>query len=96
MVGLTNQGGEPKGSLTYNDPSAGVKVQSTRITAVVVYGNYVRVFGKAAINGTGEHDFVVDAVDSAESGRNADYFSLTLVQYASGGTVLTGGNIQVQ
>jgi hypothetical protein len=84
----------PQGNVTYQDHPTGMTVKSTVITALVVFGNHARIFGKATINGAGSFDFVVDVDEAGEPG-GSDKFAIQLSNgYTAGGT-LSGGNIQI-
>jgi hypothetical protein len=96
MVEITRYNGEVTGNLTYQDHLTGAMIRSLRFTALVVTGSHARVFGKASINGSGEFDFVVDVDDLGEPGGGVDQFRIDLsTGYTAGGTVLSGGNIQI-
>jgi hypothetical protein len=89
------RGGQPSGTLTYQDHASGQTVKSTQITALVVTGKHARIFGKATIDGGGSFDFVADLDDLGEPGTDVDKFQIQLSSgYTAGGT-LDGGNIQV-
>jgi hypothetical protein len=96
LVEITNNNGEVKGNLTYQDHVTGRTVKSTAFTALVVTGTHARLFGIATVNGAGSFNFVVDVDDLAEPGANVDKFAIQMSDgYTASGTVLSGGNIQV-
>jgi hypothetical protein len=96
MVEITNADGQPKGNFTYQDRASGRMVKSTQIIALVISGTHARIFGKATVNGSGSFDFVLDVDDLAEPGANVDQFRIEMSDgYIAGGTVLSGGNVQI-
>ncbi|HEU4753759.1 MAG TPA: post-COAP-1 domain-containing protein, partial [Armatimonadota bacterium] len=85
-----------KGQVTFQDPTTGRTLKSTRLTSLVITGTHARVFGEATLNGAGSYRFVIDVDDLAEPGNGMDRFSISVSDgYAAGGAVLSGGNIQL-
>jgi hypothetical protein len=98
-LGLTakaNASGTPSGNLTYQDHGTLARtVKSTAITSVTVTGNCARILGTANVNGTPGVGFQVDVCDNDEPGKDADTFSIVMLDgYTAGGT-LGGGNVQI-
>jgi Bacterial Ig-like domain (group 1) len=83
-----------KGTCTVVDKAAGIKVKSTKVTAVVQSGNSATIFGEAMVDGA-TTAFRIDVEDNAEPGKGNDIFMIqTGSGYSAGGT-LTQGNVQV-
>jgi hypothetical protein len=96
IVAKGTSSGLAEGNVEYQDHVTGMNLKSTTITAIVVTGTHVRIFGKATINGTGSHDFVVDVDDLGEPGIGVDRFGIQVsTGYTAGPNVLTGGNVQL-
>lgn len=73
----------------------GRMIKCLSVTALVLSGNQVTIYGSASDDGGGT-SYVIQAVDNADPGKNADSFSIqTASGYSATGT-LTGGNVQVQ
>jgi len=56
-----------------------------------------RLFGHAAVNGSGSYEYEIDLTDKGEPGINDSYGILIPgVPYGSGTQNLSGGNIQIR
>jgi hypothetical protein len=82
----------PKGSVSYQDRSAGLDLKSTAITSVVIFGTHGTVRGTGIVDGA-LVDFRLEVDDNGEPGLN-DTFQISWPGYSTGG-LLNGGNIQV-
>ena len=83
------------GSCTVIDRTGGETIKCLDVTALVVNGNEVTVFGDATENGVAT-SYVIQAADNARHGKGMDTFSIhTAGGYAASGT-LTMGNIRVE
>jgi subtilisin-like proprotein convertase family protein len=95
--------GTPQGGLIYFERrSTGfVALQTNAVQSLAVVGNTGVIFGKASLNGVGNHTFRAILVDASKSGRG-DRFGLQV--FAPDGTIVTdmtfdpitlrGGNIR--
>jgi|GEM_PF-2005286 len=91
----TDASGKPRGTLTYQDPVYGRKVQSTSLSKVLITGTHALVVGKATVGGKGDYTFTANLDDVAEPGTGKDRFQISLSDGYSNGSVLGGGNIQL-
>jgi hypothetical protein len=81
------------GSLSYNDPTANISFNSSKITGLTFNGNQAHMTGTGRI-GKSRINFIVDAVDNGDPGAQ-DTFSIQLGSYSASGQ-LTSGNIVVR
>jgi hypothetical protein len=95
--------GTPQGGLLYAErrPTGFVVLQASSLQSLSIVGNTGVIFGKASLNGAGNHTFRATVVDSSKSGRG-DRFGLQVIS-PSGAIVpdmtfdpitLRGGNIR--
>jgi subtilase family protein len=95
--------GTPLGGLIYTErrPTGFVTLQGSSVQSLSIAGNTGVIFGKATVNGVGNHTFRATFVDSSKSGRG-DRFGLQVIS-PSGAIVpdltfdpitLRGGNIR--
>jgi hypothetical protein len=95
--------GAPLGGLIYAErrPGGFVTLQGSVVQSLSIAGNTGVIFGKASLNGAGNHTFRATVVDSSKSGRG-DRFGLQVIS-PSGAIVtdltfdpitLRGGNIR--
>jgi hypothetical protein len=94
--------GTPQGGLIYAErrPTGFVVLQTNAVQSLSVTGNTGVIFGKASLNGVGNHTFRATVVDGSKSGRG-DRFGLQVI--SPSGAVITdmtfdpinlrGGNI---
>jgi VCBS repeat-containing protein len=54
------------------------------------------IFGKATIDGAGQHTYRIDVTDAGKPGTNDTYRILLDTSYDSGVHKLTGGNVQIR
>ena len=87
------EGGLPEGHVNYEDKAAGIKLRSTSLTSVRIFGTHAIVIGEGVINGVNV-TFQVDVDDLGEPGAE-DTFTIGWEGYAAGG-VLQGGNVQIR
>ncbi len=95
--------GTPQGGLLYAErrPTGFVTLQASAVQSLSIIGNTGVIFGKASLNGVGNHTFRATLIDSSKSGRG-DRFGLQVI--APDGTIITdltfgpinlrGGNIR--
>jgi hypothetical protein len=95
--------GTPQGGLIYVErrQTGFVALQTNAVQSLSVIGNTGVIFGKASVNGVGNHTFRATVVDASKSGRG-DRFGLQVI--APDGTIVTdltfdpinlrGGNIR--
>jgi hypothetical protein len=84
-----------EGSCTVIDRAGEKTIKCLDVTALVVNGNEVTIFGNATENGNAT-SYLIQAADNARRGKGVDTFSIhTAAGYAASGT-LTMGNIRVQ
>jgi Subtilase family len=95
--------GTPQGGLIYVErrPTGFVALQTSAVQSLSIVGNTGVIFGKASLNGVGNHTFRAILVDSSKSGRG-DRFGLQVM--APSGAIVTdltfdpitlrGGNIR--
>jgi len=95
--------GTPQGGLIYVErrPTGFLALQTNAVQSLSIVGNTGVIFGKASLNGVGNHTFRATVVDASKSGRG-DRFGLQVIS-PSGATVsdmtfgpinLKGGNIK--
>ncbi len=95
--------GTPQGGLIYAErrPTGFVVLQANAVQSLSIIGNTGVIFGKASVNGVGNHTFRATVVDASKSGRG-DRFGLQVIS-PSGAIVtdltfdpinLRGGNIR--
>jgi hypothetical protein len=95
--------GTPQGGLIYVErrPTGFVSLQTSAVQSLSIVGNTGVIFGKASLNGVGNHTFRAILVDASKSGRG-DRFGLQVMS-PSGAIVtdltfdpitLRGGNIR--
>jgi hypothetical protein len=83
----------PEGHVTYHDRAAGIRLHSTMLTSVRIFGTQAIVRGTGVLNdATVDFEIVVEDLD--EPGRQ-DTFGIRWEGYGVSG-VLQGGNVQVQ
>jgi len=93
--------GVSTGQQEYQDhgPLQPLNVKTIDVQAVVCSndGTQASLFGHAAVNGTGSHEYRIDLTDNGEPGTN-DMYGILLpdVPYASGTQKLGGGNVQIK
>jgi hypothetical protein len=94
---VVNDSNSLRGSLSYNDAAGNKNVSATEITALVVSGNTVRIYGKATVNGTGSYDFVATAADNAPASATLnDTFGISLSdRYTAAPKALSSGSVQI-
>jgi subtilisin family serine protease len=78
----------PSGSITWNDASQKVKIESTRITRVDRSGGHATIFGECTVNKKTASTFVLELFDNGASGDSA---SMTSGSYSAAGTFRDGG-----
>jgi hypothetical protein len=95
--------GTPQGGLIYAErrPTGLVVLQTNAVQSLSIVGNTGVIFGKASLNGVGNHTFRATVVDASRSGRG-DRFGLQVI--SPSGTIVTdmtfdpinlrGGNIK--
>jgi hypothetical protein len=83
----------PRGSVTYHDKVAGVELQSSQLTSVIVYSaTRAVILGTATVGGRSA-EFRLEVEDHGEPGVN-DTFRISWPGYEAEG-VLNGGNVQI-
>lgn len=86
----------PQGNLEFQVHGGAINVKSTSITGLYVSGSSATFKGMCTVNGASEFPFVVEVVDNAEPGKDADTLAITVTGIlAIPPTTLDGGNIQV-
>jgi hypothetical protein len=95
--------GTPQGGLIYAErrPPGFVALQTNAVQSLSIVGNTAVIFGKASVNGVGNHTFRAILIDASKSGRG-DRFGLQVM--APSGAIVTdltfdpinlrGGNIR--
>ena len=95
--------GAPQGGLLYVErrPTGFVALQTSAVQSLSIVGNTGVIFGKASLNGVGNHTFRAILVDASKSGRG-DRFGLQVI--SPSGAIITdltfdpinlrGGNIR--
>jgi len=91
--------GPVKGQQEYQDqgPAQAMNVHSIELTAITCNPDRTEasIYGKATIDGTGQHVFRIDVTDMSKSG-GSDSYGITLdTGYVSGQEVLSGGQITI-
>jgi PKD repeat protein len=61
-----------------------LQFKSTSYDWLVIYGAKAQYKGKGTINGTGEYEFSVTAIDGANTGNGVDYFRIRIWDKATG------------
>ena len=84
----------PKGRCAVVDATGDVMVKCLDVGVIAVVGNRATITGNALYNGLAVR-YRVDVVDAAESGANADRWSIRLSNGYTTGGLLTEGNVQV-
>ena len=98
--GNANSLSEPvKGQQEYQDqgPAQAMNVHSLEVTAIMCNGarTMASIYGRATIDGTGNHFFRIDVTDMSKTG-GSDSYGITLdTGYMSGQKVLSGGQITI-
>ncbi|MDQ4070982.1 MAG: hypothetical protein M3203_16155, partial [Actinomycetota bacterium] len=89
------QGGEPRGSLEYQDHARTLNFHTKRIESITVVGNEAWIWGRVDVGGVPER-FRLHLVDAGEPGT-ADRFDLDVAPAYGAGhrQTLFGGNVQV-
>jgi hypothetical protein len=84
-----------KGNCNVIDHAADLKVDCTDVTSLVRSGNHATIFGNATVNGVAT-TYRIDVADNAETGSDADAFSIQTGTGYSRSGVLSGGNVLVR
>ena len=84
----------PKGRCAVVDATADVHVSCLDVSVIGVVGNRATIMGRATYNGI-PVTYRMTVVDVAESGADADSWSISLSNGYSAGGTLTEGNVQV-
>lgn len=85
------------GSFTLRETPTGSNIESTQISAVVLDGSTLRVFGKARVSGSGIQDFVMDLENAQARSAQQIQFRLELGNgRVIGPASLVSGNVVVR
>jgi hypothetical protein len=83
----------PKGNLTYQDHTSGLRLKAASFDLLVIDGNHAWFAGKGLLENGQEVDFTVEVTDAGK----IDMFSISIPAldgYSAGGE-LKGGNIEI-
>lgn len=88
-------GDRPSGSLTFNDPAAGISIARAKIRILTFNGNSADLSGIARLGNGTRVSYTVSVADNSPDG-SSDSFTISLSNGYSAGRTLTSGNIVVQ
>jgi len=96
-----SEGDSTWGQLQFNDHATKMKVHTTSVDTLAIYGDTVADFaGECRVDGVSGYTFYCEVEDRGEPGRGVDKFSIEVYDstgspYYSAGDILAGGNIQI-
>src|SRR5450432_3630620 len=93
-VHATQTNDRPSGSLSFNDPAAGIAISKARIRTLTFNGNSAELDGTAQLGDGTKVTYTVSVADNGSDG-STDTFSISLSNGYSAGGTLTSGNIRV-
>ena len=96
---VASDGSTVQGHQEYQDhgPAQPLNVNSIELTATTCSSDLknATIFGRATINGSGDHVFRIDVTDMGSPGTNDNYGIILDTGYVSGQKQLQGGNITI-
>jgi hypothetical protein len=96
---VSANGTSVQGEENYQDqgPAQPMQVHSVQLTATTCSNDLksATIFGRATIDGSGNHAFRIDVTDQGEAGTNDTYGIILSNGYVSGQHQLRGGNVQI-
>ena len=91
----TQSGDRVSGSLTFNDPAAGVSVARAKVRTFIFTGSSADLSGTVRLGDGSRVTYSVSVSDNSTD-ASSDTFSISLSNGYSAGGTLTGGDIQIQ
>jgi hypothetical protein len=95
-----SQSGQASGEQTYRDhgPAQPFQFKSIEVLAVTCSADRkeATIYGRATVDGSGDHFFLIQVRDASKSGRNDTYRILIANGYDSGVHRLEAGNVSIK
>jgi Kelch motif/Galactose oxidase, central domain len=92
---VKQSGDRPTGSLSFNDPAAGISITRAKVRTLTFNGNSANLSGTARLGNGTRVTYSVSVTDNSSDG-SSDTFSITLSNSYSASGTLTSGDIQIQ